>query len=500
MCSTFQSIRKQLNYNIFVLLSEKYGTMSIFSSKAIQFYLTFSAEEKRVFKKFIHSPVHNPNRTLSRFYDFFDSKKTLNVQILKKEKVFAAVFPEQVFEDILLRRTLSDFFSILEDFTVWYRLQKEGVRQQLTLAKYCRERQLPDLAKTYLTAADAAIEYLPNRNAWFHLEKYTAHEERFRQRDTRTGSLNIQAMADELSDFFGAEMLRMACAAASHSAVYKTAYSLPFLEAILTNFEQAQAMRPPLVRLYYTSYLCLTDTARTDKFLELKALLAEAADWLDTQELGEVFIYAINFCIRRLNMGDADFFREVFDLYKIGLERSVFLENGHLSRFTYKNIVSAALKLGERDWVRDFIGQYTPLLAETYRHSYCNFCLARYYYDCRDFEKAEPLLQNLQSNDVFLELDGRVLLLKIWFDRGEWRLLQAFFKTFAQFVSRKKMLAYHLDIYKNILHFAQKLALWQSGAKHCSAMELAQFQQEIATARPLTEKDWLLGIVEKIRP
>ncbi len=470
-------------------------------SKAIQFFLTFSAEERRVLKKFVHSPVHNPNRSLSIFYDFLDSKKTLSKSVLKKEKVFAAVFPGQVFDDVLLRRLLSDFFRILEDFAVWFRQQNEGSRRHLLLAKYCRERQLPDLAKNYLGAADAEIARSTVQNAWFHLEKYAAQEERFRQRVGRTEFLNIEEMSDELSDFFAAEMLRIACAAASHQAVYKTAYSLPFLAAILADFESGEAEktpRQPLVRLYHTSYLCLTDAARVDKFLELKQLLTAAADWLDAQELGEVFIYAINFCIRRLNMGDSDFFREVFDLYKIGLARGVFLDSpeasGQLSRFTFKNIVSAALKLGERAWVLDFIEKNRPLLAENFREPYANFCLARYFYDCRDFEKAQPLLQNLQSDDLFLELDGRVLLMKIWFEMGEWRVLAAFFKTFGQFLSRKKMLAYHLENYKNILHFTQKLVAQRSGQKILTTEEMQILRSEIENARPLTEKDWLLGI------
>jgi hypothetical protein len=465
----------------------------MYESKAIQFFLTFTAEERRLLKKFVHSHLHNTNDTLSVFYDFIDAKKSLNERVLLKEKVFKAVYPNQDYEDIKIRRLLSDFFGILEDFTLWFRLQKEGGRRQLTLAKHCRERNLPDLAKSYLNSADFETSQNTTQNAWFHLEKYAAHEERFRQNGARTKLLNIQEMSDELSVFFSAEMLRVACAAASHQAVYKTTYSLPFLAAILDNFDQSPIPSHPLVRLYYTSYWCLTDASRTDKYVELKQLLTAAADWLDTQELGEVFIYAINFCIRRLNMGDAAFYQEVFDLYKIGLEREIFLENGQMSRFTFKNIVSAALKLKERDWVRDFIEQYAPILDMAFQESYRNFCLARYFYDCQDFEKAQDLLQNLQTDDVFLALDGRVLLMKIWFDEGEFRLLFAFFKTFGQYISRKKMLAYHSDNYKNILYFMQKLAILKSSQKHETEEENRILILEIENTKPLTERDWLLG-------
>jgi hypothetical protein len=470
----------------------------MYDSKVFQFFRTFSPEEKRVLKKFIHSPVHNPNETLSKFYDYIDSKKALNGNVLQKEKVFRAIFEAQEYEDVLIRRLMSEFFGILEDFTVWYRQEKDGGKRFLSLSKHCRERNLPDLAKNYLVAAEVEIAKQETQNAWFHLEKYAIQEERFWQNDVRTKLLNIQEMSDDLSDFFAAEMLRIACAAASHRAVYKTEYSLPYLSAILTNFEeQSPEATRPLVRLYYTSYVCLTDAERTDKYLELKQLLIEAEAWLNAKELGEVFIYAINFCIRRLNMGDNAFFQEVFDLYKIGLERNVFLENGQMSRFTYKNIVSSAIKLGELAWVLAFIEKYTPLLAENYREPYQNFCLARYFYSLGDFEQAQPLLQNLQSDDVFLELDGRVLLMKIWFEMGEWRLLQAFFKTFRQFISRKKLMAYHLENYKNILFFTQKIANLTFNQNQIHKEEGNLLKIGIEKTSPLTEKEWLLTKVFK---
>lgn len=481
------------------------------NTKAIRLFQAFAPDERRLLKKFVHSPAHNSNRSISIFYDFLDSKKKLSEAVLKREKVFEAVFPNQPFDDLILRRLLSDFFRILEDFIIWQKRENRGAQRALLLSKFCRERHLNELAAGYLATAESENQQAEQRSGWFQLEKYQILEERFRQHGARTEALNIQEMSDALADFFSVEMLRIACTATSHRAVFKTDYSLPFLEKVLADCEakfenqnsKTETQNPKLIpqnsklHLYFVSFGCLSDATRVDKFSELKSLLGTAPDWLDAQELGEVFIYAINFCIRRLNMGDTAFFREVFDLYKIGLAREVFLEAGQLSRFTFKNIVSAALKLGELAWVRDFIEKYAPLLAAEFRESYRSFCLARYFYDLRAFDEAQSQLQNLQSDDVFLELDARILGMKIWFQTHEWRLLQAFFKTFSQFISRKKMLAYHAENYRNILFFAQKVAVWQSGQRVLNELDLENLRLEIEKTQPLTEKEWLLSFLKK---
>jgi len=43
---------------------------------------------------------------------------------------------------------------------------------------------------------------------------------------------------------------------------------------------------------------------------------------------------------------------EVLSLYKDGLEKKIILQDGVLSRFTYHNIVAAALKIQDYEWIK----------------------------------------------------------------------------------------------------------------------------------------------------
>ncbi|MFN0214974.1 MAG: hypothetical protein ACKVT2_12025 [Saprospiraceae bacterium] len=387
---------------------------------------------------------------------------------------------------------MSEFLGVLEDFLTYETWLEGATDRSLLLAKIYRQRQLPSEASVYLSKAEALLIDQPIRDAHYYLDHYRLQEERLAQNPARDSALNLQEMADELSRFFVAELLRNACSAASHSAIYRADYQLPYLDQVLTDCAAGRYNEVALIRLYFHSYRCLSESAADEHFFAYKTLLHDAAPWLSKAELRDVLLLGINYCIRRLNVDAAGFLREAFDLYKLGLAQHTFLENGIFSRFSYKNIVAIGLKLKESIWIEQFLQSYTPLLSPEFREHYARFCLAKLCYQKHDYNQVQTLLHELAFDDVFLDLDARVLLLKIYFETAEWRLLEGFLTSFERFVSRKKMLAYHAPNYRNIIQFTAKLMWWKCGKRTFSEEELDELRQQISAAKPLTEREWLL--------
>ncbi len=469
----------------------------MYHSKLISLFKTLSPAERRRFKKWVNSPAHNINARLSAFYEFLDTRQTLSERSLKRERAFAAIFENQPYDDLQMRRTMSEFLGVLEGF-----LSHEGWRENpsehwLSLAKTYRQRQLNTDATAYLNKAEEALNAQPLRDAHYFLDHYRLQEEKLAQNPARDSALNLQEMADELARFFVAELLRNACSAASHSAIYRADYQLPYLDTVLNDCAAGRYDSVPLIRLYFHSYHCLSQPTANEHFFAYKALLPDAAQWLSKAELRDVLLFGINYCIRQLNIDEPGFFREAFDLYKLGLKQETFLEHGVLSRFSYKNMVAIGLKLDETAWVETFLDTYTQLLSEEFREPYERFCRAKLSYRTQDFDQVQTLLHDLSFDDVFLELDARVLLMKIYFETGEWRLLEGFLRAFERFVGRKKMLAYHAPNYRNIVQFTSKLMWWKSGKRPFSTEELNVLRQQISLAKPLTEREWLLETVSK---
>ncbi len=464
----------------------------MYQSKLISLLNTLSPGERRRFKKWVNSPAHNFNPRLSTFYTFLETRSEWSPRTLQRERAFTAVFGKQPYDDLQMRRTMSEFLGVLEDFLTHEDWRETPSDQWLSLAKIYRQRQLAADATAYLNKAEAILDAQPLRDARYFLDHYRLQEERLAQNSARDSALNLQEMADELAHFFVAELLRNACSAASHSAIYRADYQLPYLDVVLADCTTGRYDGAPLIRLYFHSYRCLSEPRASEHFFAYKNLLPDAAHWLSKAEHRDVLLFGINYCIRRLNTDEPGFLREAFNLYKLGLAQGTFLENDILSRFSYKNIVAIGLKLRETNWVEQFIEDYTPLLSADFREHYDRFCRAKLCYQKRDYDQVQTLLHDLTFDDVFIELDARVLLMKIYFETAEWRLLEGFLTAFERFVGRKKMLAYHAPNYRNIIQFTAKLMLWKWGKRSFSREELESLREQISAAKPLTEREWLL--------
>jgi hypothetical protein len=462
------------------------------NSKSIALFFTLNAAERRRFKKWLASPIHNSNHLLSKFYDFLETRSEWTALTLRRERAYTYLFGESAFEDVKLRRILSDFYTQLEQFIVYENTQNEGIKNAITLSKQLRARQLPIAAKDNIHAAQASILSQKEKDAQFHLNAYWIQEEQLTQNPSRDVVLNLQEVTNELTYFFVAEMLRNACIAFSHKAIFKTDYNLPYLENILSDCAAGKYDHIQVIRLYHHIARCLSEPKAEKDFEALKALLPTLSAWLHPTEVRNVFLHCINYGIRRLNQEGPSFIPEVFILYKMGLKEGIFIEHQLISRFTYKNIVAAALALGEYEWTTAFIRDFSTFLDPLYRKSYESFCTAKLLYLTEHKEEAQSILIHLDSDDIFLSLDTRVLLLKIYFDMAAWRLLNGFLNSFEHFVKRKKQLSYHAPNYLNIIHFTGRLAQHYDGKKVLTLEELAHLETQILASKPLTEREWLL--------
>lgn len=470
----------------------------MYNSKLITLLSKLDAGERRRLKRWLRSPFHNSNYTLSKFYDYLDSRKELTEKTLMRERAFVRLFENEPYNDLKMRRLMSEFLQILEAFLVYEDRAESPAAAALTRARLYRSRQMPRAAASWVEEAANQLNAQAERDAHFYLDAYFIQEERLRQASARDAALNLQEMTDDLCTFFAVEMLRNACTAVSHQAIYRADYKMPYLDAILADCAAGRYERAPVIRLYYLCYQCLTQPEKSDAFQALKAMLPEAAQWLPLEELRNVTVVAINYCIRRLNTDAPSFLRDVFEIYQTGLKQGVFLENGELSRFTFKNIVSAALTLGEMTWAEQFISEYAPLLSQAHKADYERFCTAKLRYRQGHYAEAQWLLHGMSFDDVFLDLDARVLLLKIYYENNEWRLLRGFLTAFERFVSRKKMLAYHAPNYLNIIHLTQRLMLLRSGQRPATGEDIEAFRIQIRSTKPLTEREWLEEMLEKV--
>ena len=165
------------------------------------------------------------------------------------------------------------------------------------------------------------------------------------------------------------------------------------------------------------------------------------------------------------------------------------IENGILSKFTYKNIVASGLGLGAFEWVEQFIEQYKDHLEVKDRESTYSLNLALLYFRQGAYEAALPLLQKVDTSDTLNNLNARRILLRIYYEQKEGNVLDSFLDSYQQYLYRQKNLGYHRDLYMPLVRFTRKLIRLEPG----NVQQRAQLRAEVVSTKDFAEKRWVLG-------
>ena len=331
---------------------------------------------------------------------------------------------------------------------------------------------------------------MPLRHSDYHLHSFQLQLEelQYRHQKKRSNELNLQAISNSLTDFYVTELLRQACVMHSHESVSQKSYNHLFLDAILEKINSGAYKCPPSVSGYFYAYKTVLGDAQSHDFQILKQIITDDNPLFPQNEIRDFYLLAINFCIKKLNLGERSFEKEALDLYKKGLQNGAILENKMLSPFTYKNVMLLAVKHGEYAWAEQFLHDFKKHLPANERENIFKYNFALFYFRQNDYPKAMTLLQEVTLKEVLFNLDARRVLMRIYYELGELAALDSLLESFSVFLHRQKNLGYHKSNYQNLIKFVKKLL--QMDFKN--DVLKTQVKQEIEATLELTERDWLL--------
>ncbi|RMF29330.1 MAG: hypothetical protein D6765_04620 [Bacteroidetes bacterium] len=341
-----------------------------------------------------------------------------------------------------------------------------------------------------LNGAREALEKQPLRNHHYHFLKYQLALEQHSQvaQQRRSGTLHLQPVLDELTRYYLADLLRHACNVAALPAASAESVELPLLPAALAHLETSTDPTPALA-IYLHAYQALLQGEEGEThYRRLKHLLLQHWAAFPPEEARALCLLAINYCIRRLNRGERPFIKEAFELFRLAIERNVLLENDRLSPFTYNNILMLALALKEFDWAFRFLQDYRPYLPENERENFYHYNLAVYHFRRSEYARAMRLLQGVKLRDKHYNLNARRILLRIYFELGEFEALHSLLGSFSTYIRRQQDLGYHGEMYLNLIRFTRKLLRYDPQNER----QRAKIRRELENTPAVAEREWLL--------
>lgn len=418
---------------------------------------------------------------------------------LDKESAFNYAFGQYrragkpAYDDAKMRHLMTYSADVIRRFIAWNDWRNDPAAVALHQCKGMKKIGLDAIFESEMTRIREAIGSAPFRSADYYLSQYGLEIEswEFFRAKQRNHEGNLGAVGQAFGAYVAVNALRQGCAALAQQTLAQQELTIPYLPETLALVESGAFDGNHAVQTYYCAYRALVEKENDAPFDALKTYIRDHGALFPDAELRDLYILAINFCIRRLNAGERRYIAEAFDLYRAGLACKVFLENGYLSRFTYRNILNLALALNEWQWALDYLQTFAEYLAPRERDNVFRYNLATYYFRRPDYDQALELLRQVEFRDVLYNFDARRMLLRIYYERKALQALDSLLDSFSAYLQRHREAGYHREMYRNLVRFTKRLLALTPGDIKARERLCADVQR----AEHVAERDWLLEMI-----
>lgn len=460
------------------------------NSNLVLLVFSLSNLELKQFRLWLKSDLHNSRKELVRLFDWimrFHRKTDLSK--MTKEKAFKIVFPKQEYEDKQLRYAMSFLLQQVRDFMAWKQLQNDEMQQQRYLLISLRQRKLTKLFEQQFKKTNQFIENQPNRNIDYYFNQYQLRLEEYESLQTQSRSKNVplKEISENFTIYMITTILRLQCKILAHKSISQTEYDAQIFEKLLELLENDVYQNIPSIQVYYKSYQALT-TLDVSFYNDLKQLILQHFYQFPPNEIGDILILTINFCIKKLNKGETDFLKEAFDWYKKGFGENVLIKDGELSRFTFNNVTIAGLKLQEYDWTKQFMETHKQYIAKAHQHDTYYFNLALWYQYQNQFDEVLELLLQVDFKDVLHALQAKRLMIKVYYKLEALKPLESLLGSIKVYLHRHKSLGYHRQDYLKLIRYVKKLIQLNPHDK----VAKDKLRKAIEIEKSLLDKRWFL--------
>ena len=389
------------------------------------------------------------------------------------------------------RLLLSRLLKQVETFLIFRQVEQEEGMQKLLLARAQRKLQLSSFFERSVKEGHAVLKkrgYYDSSN--LHL-RYQLSDEYYdyiasHNRQERT---NLQEVSDQLDHYFMATKLKQACLSHSRFITNQETYRIGLLPSVLAEIESdPDLLKVPAIAVYYHCYQAVVIGGKGKAFQELREVMDRYQAGFPNSEMRDIYLLAINYCIRRSNTGEEAFIAEALALYRQSLEKGYLLQDGVMPESAFGNISSLAIRLKEYEWAEYFTEHYYQRLPPAFRQTLYLLNLGKLHYAQGKTTQALRHLAQVEAKAPFLYLGAKVIQLKIFYETGELDALDSLLSSLKTYLQRYKKLGYRRTHYQYFLRFTQRLIRLAPYDKKGRKV----LAEDIRDTKLFQEKEWFL--------
>ncbi len=459
------------------------------NSKLVLLLESFDSKELEYFEQFLSSYYYNKNeRLMCIFKGLASFHPNISERIKDKRALFRYVFPNEVYDEKGFRYLLSDLNRLGEQFLGVQGMKKQSLEMDIQVMNELSRRNLKKAYQNRVRQFHKALERIaiPEKDKLLLQLKFEELKQRhFERSHKRQLDFTVQRLSELLDSYYFLYRLRVSCAMLDRHTIFGESYQINLSDEWIQHLNHHSYFDHPIIKIYFTVYQALTEKEQEDYFKNLKSYLTTHEKEIYHKDLKDIYLFAINYCARKIREGKQHYMTEALNLYIKGIDSTILLENGHLTPWTFTNVVKLSLKLEKYEWIEQFIEHYGNKLLPEFRENALRFNRAELYYVTNRYDDAQRELIGVVLSDLNYYLGARILLAKIYFETKEEEALLSLLASFTIFLKRNKKIS--KDIKEACLNFCA--ILFQIIKR--SPKSLQKTKEKMAAMDLLTERKWL---------
>lgn len=470
-------------------------------SKTAVLLASFSPPDLHRFRRYLNASLFNENSILVKLFDLLVQEVIPpDGKIGEKEELWAALFSNTPYHDQTLRRLLSDLTGQALDFRAWMAFRNEPFHETAALLPTLTDPSLRKHFDGVVRQFELALKGETFHSPSAHYYQFLAHRSRHLQLEAsakKPDTLEYLEAADfQLDCFYFTQKLKHLCDALSYRNTLALNASLEEITGLASYLQSSSYAEVPLIKAYLLTLFMLQHPEQETFFHDLKSLLHNQGAHFEKKERHTLFIHLMNFCIdTKINTGRTDYFAELFDLYKVALDKEIILDEGLMDPFHYKNIITVGLRVKAFEWTERFIHDYTPLLPFSHQANALTYNLAKVYFQQGHYQKVIEQLREVEYQDLVYALGAKLMLLKTYFELGEFLALDSLSDSFRIFLQRHKRISREVkQQYLNVIRFVKKLSNVAPGDKRA----IEKIRTQVDQCKALADKGWILEKLQEL--
>ena len=410
---------------------------------------SFDKSEFSRFSKFLRSPFFNHTDSFIRFYGFLKKcYPTFNPDKLNLKIIWENVFPKEPYHEIKCRRLISDFTKLVKDYLAILELEKETNGKQKYYIKALGARNMYDIFEKETEKQLKALITSPFRDMEYQREIADLNYEYYFHPLTAKHTLQddaIAALMDSFDRYFILGKLRIGSELKSRGRTLSKQYDLRFLKNIFEEGATGFMEDNLLFGLYQLLFQLYELEEHEAVFQKMKKQLSENVFNIRRTDQSLLLTQMINYTVRQINSGNAAFYKESLDLYRIGLENGLVVENERINEAVFGNIVLLGCHAEEFDWTKHFIQDYQIYLDEKIKGDAVALNTGLWYFHQDDFEKAYLLFLDYSFSPAYQPKSRsnliRALFEQFLLDESLFDLLNSQLNSFEKYLHRNNLIS-----------------------------------------------------------